>query len=96
MRQTIALSPPTVVALAGESLQVVASPCWEMALPDVISASLSWDACTSIPVGCVSAFTRFFLAQHRPSPCPQGVDFPTNTRERDFATEVFFGTAVIP
>jgi hypothetical protein len=35
----------------GESLQVVVSPCWEMALPDVISASLSLDAWSSIPVG---------------------------------------------
>ena len=96
MRQTKSLSPPTVIAWVGESLQAVASPCGEMALPDVISASLSLDAWTSFPVGCASAFSRFFLAQHRPSPCPQGVDFPTITRERDFATEVYFETAVIP
>ena len=25
-----------------ESLQVVASPCWKMALPDIISAILTW------------------------------------------------------
>jgi hypothetical protein len=37
MRQTKILSPPTVDALVGESLQVVVSPCWKMALPDVIS-----------------------------------------------------------
>ena len=42
MRQTKSLSPPTVVALVDESLQVIASPCWEMALPDVISAILVW------------------------------------------------------
>ena len=37
MRQTKILPPPTVDALVGESLQVVVSPCWKMALPDVIS-----------------------------------------------------------
>ena len=31
------------------SLQVVASPCWEMVLPDVISADLSLDAWACIP-----------------------------------------------
>jgi len=41
MRQTKSLSPPTVDALVGESSQVVVSPCWEMALPDVISAILA-------------------------------------------------------
>ena len=39
MRQTKTL-PPAPVPLAGESLQVVASPCWEMALPDVVSGFL--------------------------------------------------------
>jgi hypothetical protein len=39
MRQTKTL-PPTPVPLADGSLQVVTNPCWEMALPDVISESL--------------------------------------------------------
>src|SRR3972149_5482351 len=39
MRQTKTL-PPTPVPLADGSLQVVASPCWEMALPDVVSEFL--------------------------------------------------------
>jgi len=39
MRQTKTL-PPAPVPFADESLQVVASPCWEMALPDVISEFL--------------------------------------------------------
>src|SRR5437870_5469567 len=33
------------------SLQVAASPCWEMVFPDVISASLSQDAWAMIPAG---------------------------------------------
>jgi hypothetical protein len=35
--------------LVGGSLQVAASPCWEMALPDVISADLSLGAWTPTP-----------------------------------------------
>jgi hypothetical protein len=38
MRQTSTLSPPTHNGLVGESLQVAACPCWEEALPDVISS----------------------------------------------------------
>jgi hypothetical protein len=37
------------VALCRGSLQVAASPCWEMALPDVVSADLSPDAWPSLP-----------------------------------------------
>ncbi len=39
MRQTKSL-PPVPVPFADGSLQVVANPCWEMALPDVISEFL--------------------------------------------------------
>ncbi len=45
-------SPPTSgLPYRVGSLQVAASPCWEMDLPDVISASLSLDAwiCTPVP-----------------------------------------------
>jgi hypothetical protein len=41
MRQTKIL-PPIPVPFADGSSQVVANPCWEMALPDVISAFLVW------------------------------------------------------
>jgi hypothetical protein len=37
MRQTKTLPSPRFVGLCERSLQVVASPCWELALPDVIS-----------------------------------------------------------
>ena len=40
MRQTVPLSP-TLVSLVDESLQVVVSPCWGVALPDIISAILA-------------------------------------------------------
>ncbi len=40
MRQTIVLPVPPVVPLYPGSLQVAARPCWAMALPDIISATL--------------------------------------------------------
>jgi hypothetical protein len=54
--------PPTRFGLgfARRSLQVAASPCWKMVLPDVISASLSPGAWTPTPVGPYGAFARFF------------------------------------
>ena len=67
MRQAKSL-PPASVPSADRSLQVVASPCWEMALPDVISASLSLDAWTCTPSAREGALTRFFPSRHRPSP----------------------------
>ena len=42
MRQTESLPSPLVLTLVDGSLQVAVSPCWEMALPDVISAILVW------------------------------------------------------
>ena len=41
MRQTTTLPAPPVFPLCARSLQVVASPCWAMALPDIISATLA-------------------------------------------------------
>ncbi len=76
MRQTQPLSPPTVVALAGESLQVVASPGWERVLPDVISADLSLDAWAPTAAGPRGACSRFFPRRRRPSPHGNRVGFP--------------------
>jgi len=50
MRPTPILSLLSVVALYRASLQVAASPCWPRVVPDVISASLSLDACAPLPV----------------------------------------------
>jgi len=41
-RQTLSLSGPSSSPVSPESLQVVASPCWDQALPDIISATLAW------------------------------------------------------
>ena len=60
MRQTKSLSPPTVYALVGESSQVVASPCWDMALPDVISAILVWVLGPPTPWRPFGAYARYF------------------------------------
>jgi hypothetical protein len=50
MRPTPILSLLSVFALYRASLQVAASPCWTRVVPDVISASLSLDACAPLPV----------------------------------------------
>jgi len=42
MRQTKTLSQPQFVTLRHESLQVAAHPCWELALPGVISLIFAW------------------------------------------------------
>jgi hypothetical protein len=62
MRRTKTLPPLLVYPCKGGSLQVVASPCWEVALPGVISAILvsCIGARTLTPSGLFDAFTRFF------------------------------------
>ena len=60
MRQTNSLPLTSAFASLSGSLQVAASPCWKMALPDVISASLPLGAWTPTPVGPYGAFARFF------------------------------------
>ena len=77
MRQTMCL-PPTSL-LYGGSLQVVASPCWQMALPDVIS-TVCVQALGPLPRRVPSVLTRFFPKDiglaleprglaHRDDPC---------------------------
>ena len=41
-RQTLSLSGPSSSPVSPESWQVVASPCWDPALPDIVSATLAW------------------------------------------------------
>jgi len=48
MRQTSTLSRPTHDGLVRESLQVAACPCWEEALPDVVS-SISVEVLGPVP-----------------------------------------------
>jgi hypothetical protein len=64
------------------SLQVAASPCWKLAFPDVISASLSQDAWAQIPSGRrvhlpVSSPTSSAFPKSR-----QWVGFPHHSAER--------------
>jgi len=58
MRQTKTL--PLLSMYRTGSLQVVASPFWDMALPDVIFASPGPGAWTLTPVGPYGAYARFF------------------------------------
>jgi hypothetical protein len=71
------------------SLQVAASPCWMRDLPDVISASLSLDAWTRIPLACRSAHARYSLPQHRPSPPGTRVGMPEWSAQRLLSGPVF-------
>ena len=59
------------LATVGGSLQVAANPCWVMALPDVISASLSQDAWARIPAG---------RRVHLPVSSPTSSAFPKSCR----------------
>jgi hypothetical protein len=83
MRQTKTLPPPSGIdRTVGGSLQVAASPCWVMVLPDVISASLSQDAWAQIPAGRrvlspVSSPTSSAFPKSR-----QWVGFPHRSAER--------------
>ena len=52
MRQTKPLPQTSACALYHGSSQVVVSPCWEMALPDVRTASLFLDARTCTAAAC--------------------------------------------
>jgi hypothetical protein len=60
MRQAKSLSSTSGFPSSDESLQVVASPCCEMALPDVISAILAWALGPPTPRCPSDALTRFF------------------------------------
>jgi hypothetical protein len=51
----------------GRSLQVATSPCWKMALPDVISADLSPDAWTPTPAALM---VHSLVSSHEASAFP--------------------------
>jgi hypothetical protein len=61
MRQTTHLCRISALTLYRQSLQVAVSPCWQMALPDIISANLSPDAWPPTPAVPRSAHACFFL-----------------------------------
>jgi len=66
----------------GESSQVAASPCWEVALPDVISAGPSLDARPHAAAGLRGALARYFPRRHRPSPARDRSAFPRESAQR--------------
>ena len=76
--------------LCSRSLQVVASPCWEMALPNVISASPSLGAWTLTPVGPYGAHARFF-PQNIGLPRITSGSAPTLNPYSDFSTGLLRG-----
>jgi len=70
MRRTKTLHPPRLCALSGWSSQVVVSPCWEMVLPDVISA-VCVKAPGPIPRGSLWHYP--FASPILRETCPEGV-----------------------
>ena len=94
MRQTTSLRT-TPVSLAVRSLQVAVSPCWEMALPDVIPADLSLDAWIPTATGIPGAHARFFPSI---SGLPQGPhgSAPVTIRSATSERKGAFAVAIIP
>jgi len=74
----------------GGSLQVAASPCWESALPDVISADLSLGAWTPTPV---VPMVPLLVSSHEASASPAlgSGRQPTNTRAATSARPLISG-----
>ena len=72
MRQTTTLPAPPVCPLCARSLQVVASPCWAMALPDIISATLV-QVLGPIPRRAPRLHGPFLDRGHRPHPTGNGL-----------------------
>ncbi len=96
MRQTISLPQTSAFALYRGSLQVVVSPCWYMALPDVRTCK-SYPGCLDLcPGGSQSARTRFFLWDiGLPHLQPVG-RLPQNAPPSDFLAGWILGTVIIP
>jgi hypothetical protein len=80
-------------ALCRPSLQGVASPCWRMVVPDVISACLSLDAWTPTPA---ASWVLLPIASPPPSAFPQSlwVGCPQQSAQR-LPSGGDFGAAVI-
>jgi hypothetical protein len=74
MRQTKSLPPPTDSALVSGPLQVAVSPCWEMALPDIVSALQSLRRCLD-PYPAVSSWCPCSLLPRRQRPHPDSNEF---------------------
>jgi hypothetical protein len=67
MRQTSPLSRPTLCGLVRQSVQVATCPCWEEALPDVVSS-----ICVEVrgPVPRRASAVRLPVSSHRTSASP--------------------------
>jgi len=82
------------VSVSGSS-QVAASPCWEVALPDVISAGPSLDARPHAAAGLRGAHARYFPRRHRPSLRNDRSAFPRDSAQR-LQSGTDFAAAGIP
>jgi hypothetical protein len=95
MRQAKTLPQPQFVALCHESLQVAAYPCWELALPDVISSIFLW---VLGPVPRRASPVRLLVSSRTTSASPQSKQVRRAGTSITIATSMmatFFGAAVI-
>jgi hypothetical protein len=74
-----------------ESSQVVANPCWKLALPDVISAYPSPRVWNPYPGCSCGAFTRFFPQNYGPSQQSNPVGAQHNPYYSNFSMGEFRG-----
>jgi hypothetical protein len=83
------------LTLLDGSLQVVASPCWEMALPDIISAILVW---VLGPLLRRAPSVHVLVSSRRAPASPQGeqVRRARLPPQCNFDDGGYFGVAVIP
>ena len=75
MRRTITLAVASLT-WSTASLQVVANPCWEMVLPDVIACVPCQVAWTPYPVAPPWCTCSFLPRRLRSRPSGQGLDSP--------------------
>ena len=89
MRQTSSLLRNSCIhTYLPRSLQVAANPCWQLVLPDVISASLSQDAGAIDPVGWQGASACFFPSLVGLPQVPPMGRLPRIAPQRDFVRRV--------
>jgi hypothetical protein len=95
MRQANTLPSPPCVALCHASVQVAASPCGELALPDVLSSLFLW---VRGPVPRRASPVRLLVASRTTSASPQSQQVRRAGTSLTIATALmatFFGAAVM-
>ena len=94
MRQTKTLPLTPALASFSGSLQVAASPCWEMALPDIISAILA-QVLGPLPRSVLLVHLLASSQETTASPQTSQVRHTKLSLQCSFNRGIYFGAAVI-